>query len=176
MTAAEISVLVFMFANSFRVFAYVLQMARVAQDSEGARCVSCTTWFLLSASNLTTVAYAILELDDWKLAAIFGVNSMCCAAILGLTIAKRAARRSSGSVRRRGMNAGAANSGSRAVGGLHRGDEGGQQVQARLLVEFLRPRSRAPTAPPSARGPREGAPEPRLHAGDGCAPRSSTST
>lgn len=89
MTAAEISFTAFATANALRLFAYLPQIAVLARDTEGARAISCTTWGLFLTSNVTTVAYAVLALDDWQMAAFFGANAACCVAILGLTISKR---------------------------------------------------------------------------------------
>jgi hypothetical protein len=73
-------------------------MIAVARDPRGAPAVSRATWALFAASNLSTVAYALLTLQDWAMAAVFGANTGCCLMILGLTTLKRAQlqRRSAG--------------------------------------------------------------------------------
>ncbi len=88
--AVEIVVAMFAVSNSARVVAYVPQMVRVARDREGAAGVSCLTWVLFAVSNLSTVAYAILVVDDWRMAAVFTLNMVCCLCIIGLTVYKRA--------------------------------------------------------------------------------------
>jgi hypothetical protein len=81
---------VFALCNSVRVFAYLPQIIAVARDPNGATAISYTTWGLFAASHLSTVAYAVLTLEDWRMAAVFGANTACCGVILGLTALKRA--------------------------------------------------------------------------------------
>lgn len=94
--AVEIIVALFAVSNTARVIAYVPQIVRLARDSRAAAGVSCLTWLLFAVANLSTVAYAIIVVHDWRMAAIFSVNMVCCLCITGLTVYKRAgeARRS----------------------------------------------------------------------------------
>ena len=89
--AIEIAVVLFAISNSVRVVAYVPQILRVASDRDGAAAVSCMTWLLFAVSHLSTVAYAIVVIGDWRMAAIFAANLVCCLLIIGLTLYKRAA-------------------------------------------------------------------------------------
>lgn len=66
------------------------QIVSVARDRNGATAISYTTWGLFAESHLSTVAYAILTLDDWRMAAVFVANAACCTVIVGLTALKRA--------------------------------------------------------------------------------------
>jgi len=91
--AVEIAIAIFAVSNSVRVVAYVPQIVRVARDRDGAAAVSCLTWLLFAVSHLSTVAYAVVVIDDWGMATIFGVNMLCCLFIIGLTIYKRVASR-----------------------------------------------------------------------------------
>ena len=90
MTSAEIALALFTLCNSVRVFAYVPQIIAVARDPGGASASSLTTWELFAVSNLSTVAYAVLLAEDWRMAALFVANALCCVVILGLTVWKRA--------------------------------------------------------------------------------------
>ena len=90
MSPADIALTVFALCNSVRVFAYLPQIIAVARDPNGATAISYTTWSLFAASHLSTVAYAILNLEDWRMAAVFGANTACCSVILGLTALRRA--------------------------------------------------------------------------------------
>jgi hypothetical protein len=96
MSPADIALTIFALCNSIRVFAYVPQIVTVARDPNGATAISYTTWSLFAASHLSTVAYAVLSLEDWRMAAVFGANTACCGVILGLTAIKRARVRSDG--------------------------------------------------------------------------------
>lgn len=89
MTPAEMAITLFALCNSVRVFAYVPQIIAVARDTNGASAISYTTWGLFAVSHLSTVAYAILSLRDWRMAAVFGANTACCAIILGMTAYQR---------------------------------------------------------------------------------------
>ena len=92
-STVEIAVAIFAVSNCVRVVAYVPQIVRLARDREGAAAISCLTWVLFAVSNLSTVAYAVVVVDDWRMAAIFGVNMLCCLFIVGLTVYKRAVTR-----------------------------------------------------------------------------------
>lgn len=92
MTSAEIALAAFGLCNSLRVVAYVPQIVAIARDSRGAGGVSCTTWGLFAVSHISTVAYALLTLGDWRMAMVFGANAACCGVILVLTVLRRRAR------------------------------------------------------------------------------------
>src|SRR3712207_3031630 len=53
-------------------------------------CALPISWTLFGVSHLSTVAYAILVVDDWRMAAVFAANALCCLIILSLTAWKRA--------------------------------------------------------------------------------------
>jgi hypothetical protein len=90
MTGADIALALFAFYNSLRVFAYVPQIVAIARDPGGANAISYTTWTLFALSNLSTAAYALLVVDDWRMMAVFLANGFCCFLILGMTAWKRA--------------------------------------------------------------------------------------
>jgi uncharacterized protein with PQ loop repeat len=90
-TPADAALLVFTACNTARVFAYLPQIVKIGRDMQGAGAISYTTWSLFGLSHLSTVAYAILVVDDWRMAAVFAANTLCCALIVGLTAWKRAA-------------------------------------------------------------------------------------
>ena len=71
------------------MFAYVPQIVAIARDRNGATAISYTTWALFGASHLSTVIYAVLTVEDWRMAAVFAANTACCAAILAVTAHKR---------------------------------------------------------------------------------------
>jgi hypothetical protein len=100
MSPADIALTIFALCNSIRVFAYLPQIVTVARDPNGATAISYTTWSLFAASHLSTVAYAVLSLEDWRMAAVFGANTACCCVILGLTALKRARFQASAGSRR----------------------------------------------------------------------------
>ncbi len=89
MTLAETTILAFTTCNTLRVLAYVPQVLRIARDTEGAKAISYTTWGLFTISNLSTVAYALVAINDMALATVFAGNTTACMAIIGLTIWKR---------------------------------------------------------------------------------------
>jgi uncharacterized protein with PQ loop repeat len=92
-TPADAALLVFTACNTARVFAYLPQIVKIGRDTQGAAAISYTTWTLFGASHLSTVAYAVLVVDDWRMAAVFAANTVCCGLIVGLTAWKRAAYR-----------------------------------------------------------------------------------
>lgn len=89
MTSADFAVALFAACNSARVLAYIPQVVRVARDRDGARAISCLTWGSFMVANLSTVAYALIVVSDWRMAAIFGSNTLCCLVVVTLTACKR---------------------------------------------------------------------------------------
>ncbi len=62
--SGEMAMLAFTAINSVRVIAYVPQILRVARDIAGAEAISCATWIMFALSHLSTVAYAMLTVED----------------------------------------------------------------------------------------------------------------
>lgn len=89
-TPADAALGVFTLCNTARVFAYLPQIVKIGRDTQGATAISYTTWALFGVSHLSTVVYAVLVVDDWRMAAVFAANTLCCLIILGLTAWKRA--------------------------------------------------------------------------------------
>jgi hypothetical protein len=89
MPLEEITLALFAACNSFRVVAYVPQILKAATDRNGASSISFTTWLLFLLAHLSTVAYALINRDDWGLAACFAINAVCCVAILAIAYWKR---------------------------------------------------------------------------------------
>lgn len=82
MTPADITLTVFTLCNSLRVLAYLPQIARVARDQGGAQAISFATWGLFLFSNVSAVAYALVNKNDWTMATIFLGNAVGCGLIL----------------------------------------------------------------------------------------------
>lgn len=89
MTAADFTLAVFTVFNTLRVVAYVPQITKAATDRGGAEAISFATWGLFLLSNLSALAYALVNKDDWTLAAMFLANAFGCAAIIGIGAWKR---------------------------------------------------------------------------------------
>ncbi len=90
MTPADITLAAFTLCNSLRVLAYLPQIARAARDPGGAQAISFATWGLFLLSNVSAVAYALVNKDDWTMAAVFLANGLGCTAILSIGAWKRA--------------------------------------------------------------------------------------
>jgi hypothetical protein len=93
MTVPEITLAAFMLCNSLRVVAYVPQIARAAKDQSGAQAVSFATWGLFLFSNLSAVAYALVNKGYWTMASMFLANAIGCSTILLIGAWKRAQHR-----------------------------------------------------------------------------------
>ena len=93
MTPADLTLLVFTFCNSLRVLAYVPQIRRAARDRSGAEAISFLTWGLFLFSNVSAVAYALVNTQDWTMAAVFAGNGVGCGAILLIGAWKRSQHR-----------------------------------------------------------------------------------
>jgi hypothetical protein len=89
MSVSELALFAFTACNTLRVVAYLPQILKIARDSGGASAISYSTWALFGASHVSTVAYAVATLHDWRLAFIFTANAAACGAIVALTLYKR---------------------------------------------------------------------------------------
>jgi len=88
MTLEDLTLTLFAGSNFLRLFAYVPQIRKAAVDENGASAISYTTWSLFLVANLSTIAYGIVR-GDWKLAACFTANAVCCGVILAVAWLKR---------------------------------------------------------------------------------------
>ena len=93
MTIVDITLAAFTLCNSLRIVAYVPQIARAAKDQSGAEAISFGTWGLFLVSHASGTAYAIVNKEDWTMAAIFLGNAIGCGAILLITAWKRSRHR-----------------------------------------------------------------------------------
>jgi hypothetical protein len=91
MSGNELITLAFALSNVVRLFSYAPQIWRVARDRGGAQAISCLTWNLWIAANGSTALYAWVQLHDWMLAVFHAANAVGCAAVVLVTLAKRAA-------------------------------------------------------------------------------------
>jgi hypothetical protein len=82
MTLADTTLAMFTLCNSLRVLAYGPQIAKTAADRNGAEAISFSTWSLFLFSNVSAVAYALVNKEDWTMAAILLGNALGCAIIL----------------------------------------------------------------------------------------------
>jgi hypothetical protein len=89
MTIAAIAYYLFTFFNSLRIVSYLPQIWRVARDTQGASCISYMTWMLWTAANASTSLYAFANLGDLMLGLVTLANTVCCLAVIGLTLFKR---------------------------------------------------------------------------------------
>jgi len=89
MTLEDLTLTLFAGSNFLRLFAYVPQIRKAAVDQNGASAISYTTWSLFLLANLSTIAYGVVNRSDWKLAACFTANAVCCGLILGVAYLKR---------------------------------------------------------------------------------------
>jgi hypothetical protein len=89
MTAADITLAAFTLCNTLRVLAYVPQINRAARDRSGAQAISFATWGLFLFANISAVAYALVNKDDWTMTAMFLANAAGCSTILLIAAWKR---------------------------------------------------------------------------------------
>jgi len=73
------------------VLAYAPQIAKAAKDNNGAQAISLATWGLFLVANVSAVAYALVNKEDWTMAAMFIGNAAGCIAILLIGAWKRSA-------------------------------------------------------------------------------------
>lgn len=82
MTIADITLTAFTLCNSLRLVAYVPQIAKAARNRSGAEAVSFGTWGLFLVSQVSAMAYALVNKADWTMASIFLGNAIGCGAVL----------------------------------------------------------------------------------------------
>jgi len=93
MTPADVTLVAFTLCNCLRVLAYVPQITRAARDRGGAEAISFATWGLFLFSNISAVAYALVNTQDWTMATVFTGNAVGCAIILLICAWKRSRHR-----------------------------------------------------------------------------------
>ncbi len=91
MNADTLILLAYAASNALRLASYAPQIWRVARDRSGAQAISCLTWNLWIVANATTALYAWTQLHDLALTVINAGNALCCAAVVLITLGKRAA-------------------------------------------------------------------------------------
>lgn len=84
MTASEVTLALFTLCNGLRIIAYVPQIVRAARDTSGAEAISVSTWGLFLLANISAVAYALVNKDDWTMAIVFLANGVGCTVILAI--------------------------------------------------------------------------------------------
>jgi hypothetical protein len=89
LTLADLTLTAFSFFNALRIVSYLPQILRVARDRSGATAISYSTWSMWTCANLSTGAYAIVNLQDAWLAVVSLVNAAGCLAVILLTLWKR---------------------------------------------------------------------------------------
>lgn len=92
MQRSDVALLIFALCNAVRLAGYVPQMVKIVKDANGAQAVSCATWALFAAANISTVVYAWTILQDALIVTVFSANAACCFAIITLTLVKRRRR------------------------------------------------------------------------------------
>jgi hypothetical protein len=78
----DVTMTMFAACNGIRVVAYIPQIYKAFTHRNEPSAISGTTWGLFFVANVSTVAYAIVNRSDYWLAACFGLNAVCCVAIL----------------------------------------------------------------------------------------------
>lgn len=89
MMRGETTIIVaFAIVNTFRVLAYLPQIALLLRSNDTST-VSSATWFLFLVSNAVTAIYAASVAADIVLSLVFLANTVCCATIVALVYRKR---------------------------------------------------------------------------------------
>ncbi len=85
----EFTLALFAGCNGLRIVAYLPQIHKAAMDRNGVSSISCMTWGLFLLANISTAAYALVNLSDWQMAFLFAGNAFCCVVIIAITCWKR---------------------------------------------------------------------------------------
>ncbi len=90
MTRLQAAAWAFALLNVLRTIGYLPQIAAIWRDKHRATAISLSAWTLWAASHLSTAVYAMEATGDRLVAAMMLVNAAFCAAIVLLTLYKRA--------------------------------------------------------------------------------------
>lgn len=93
MEITSITLYVFTVLSAARIFSYIPQICKIASDPNGATAISYSTWSLWTAANISTALYAAVNLQDVYLGSISLIYASCCITVIGLTIYKQRAAR-----------------------------------------------------------------------------------
>jgi hypothetical protein len=85
----NITFLLFAAFSGLRIFSYIPQIQKVANDTNGASAISYSTWGLWTGANIATALYTGINLGDRYLAAVSGLYAGCCLTVITLTAIKR---------------------------------------------------------------------------------------
>lgn len=85
----DLLTLAYGFFNMLRLMSYAPQMVLLAQDKNGAKAISISSWLIWTGANFTTAIYAWVRLADVPLSLLNAFNTGCCATMLALLIYKR---------------------------------------------------------------------------------------
>ena len=89
MNVGDITFAIFSLCNSFRVLAYVPQIAKAHSDKDGAKAISLSTWALFLVSHLSGAAYACINQADWAMCCVFLSNAAGSCVILSVASINR---------------------------------------------------------------------------------------
>jgi hypothetical protein len=89
MLLPDITLALFSLFNILRLGSYFPQIIRVAADDEGAKAISYSTWCIWIGANASTAIYAVVNVLDAALFYVSALNTVGCAAVVGLTAFKR---------------------------------------------------------------------------------------
>lgn len=89
MPIEQVSLALFSFFSVIRLGSYLPQIVRIARDLHGAQAIACSTWTMWLLANASTALYAKVNAGDDHLAIVHTLNAVCCATVIGLTVAKR---------------------------------------------------------------------------------------
>src|SRR5437763_16460366 len=80
-TLADITLTAFTLCNTLRVLAYLTKIAKTATDRNGAESISLATWALFLLSNISAIAYAVVNQQDHVMADSFLGNTESCVSL-----------------------------------------------------------------------------------------------
>jgi hypothetical protein len=89
MNLPEITLAIFTLFSILRLGSFLPQIIRIANDTDGARAIACSTWCVWAGANASTAAYALVNVADWTLFLVSAVSMVGCTAVIVLTFWKR---------------------------------------------------------------------------------------
>lgn len=89
MTISDVAYDLLTVFNALRLVSHLPQIYRIARDTTGSGAISYSTWILWTAANSSTAIYSLTNPGHIMLAWTNGLNALCCAIAIILTVFKQ---------------------------------------------------------------------------------------
>jgi hypothetical protein len=89
MTISDVAYDLLTVFNALRLVSHLPLIYMIARDTTGTGAISYSTWILWTAANSSTAIYSLTNPGHIMLAWTNGLNALCCAIVIALTVFKQ---------------------------------------------------------------------------------------